>query len=92
MPETPISIDQRQPGLLDRALAIVTQVKAGEGATALLLALNVFLLLASYYLLKTVREAGVMPRCSTTSATLRFSIPLSCPARSGKTRRSGASP
>jgi AAA family ATP:ADP antiporter len=35
-------------------------VRAGEGATALLLALNVFLLLTAYYIIKPVREALIL--------------------------------
>jgi hypothetical protein len=35
-------------------------VRAGEGAGALLFALNLFLLLASYYMLKTAREALIL--------------------------------
>jgi AAA family ATP:ADP antiporter len=49
-----------RPGLLDRVLRPFTEVRAGEGATALLLALNVFLLLASYYFIKPVREALIL--------------------------------
>ena len=45
---------------LERALGIVTEVKAGEGATALLLTLNVFLLLTAYYIIKPVREGLVL--------------------------------
>ena len=45
---------------LDRALRIVADVRAGEGATALLLALNVFLILTAYYVLKPVREALIL--------------------------------
>lgn len=44
-------------GLLDRALRLVTDVRAGEGLTALLLAINVFMLLAAYYVIRPVREA-----------------------------------
>ncbi|MCW5982665.1 MAG: MFS transporter [Bryobacteraceae bacterium] len=50
----------RDKGLLDRVLSVVSEVKAGEGAGALLLAVNVFTLLASYYVLKTVREALIL--------------------------------
>ncbi len=46
--------------LLDRALTILAPVRAGEGAGALLLAGNVFLLLASYYVVKTVRESLIL--------------------------------
>jgi AAA family ATP:ADP antiporter len=42
---------------LERVLRLVTDVRAGEGATALLLALDVFLVLGAYYLIKPVREA-----------------------------------
>ncbi|RPH55565.1 MAG: translocase, partial [Acidobacteria bacterium] len=35
-------------------------VRAGDGITALLLALNVFLILESYYVLKTVRESLIL--------------------------------
>ncbi len=45
---------------VDRMMALATEVRAGEGAGALLLAMNVFLLLGSYYLLKTVREALIL--------------------------------
>jgi AAA family ATP:ADP antiporter len=45
---------------LDRWLSIFTEVQTGEGTGALLLAANVFCLLASYYLLKTVREALIL--------------------------------
>jgi AAA family ATP:ADP antiporter len=47
-------------GLLDRALRPFTEVRGGEGATALLLALNVFFLLAAYYFIKPVREALIL--------------------------------
>jgi AAA family ATP:ADP antiporter len=45
---------------LDRALRAFADVRAGEGYTALLLALNVFLLLLAYYVLKPVREALIL--------------------------------
>jgi len=52
----------REPGRtpLDRMLGIFTVVNAGEGLTAVLLMLNIFLLLASYYLLKTIREPLIL--------------------------------
>jgi len=46
--------------LLDRMLSPFSRVEAGEGAGALILAANVFLLLAAYYVLKTVREALIL--------------------------------
>ena len=45
---------------LDRFLGIFADVHSGEGLTALLLALNVFLILMAYYILKPVREALIL--------------------------------
>ncbi len=50
-------MDTRRPSFFDRVLRLVTDVRPGEGATAVLLALNVFLVLAAYYVIKPVREA-----------------------------------
>ena len=53
-------VPQPRKGWLDRALSLVSDVRAGEGVGALLLAANVFALLAFYYILKTVREALIL--------------------------------
>ena len=45
---------------LDRFLNLFTEVRPGEGRIALLLALNVFLILMAYYVLKPVREALIL--------------------------------
>ena len=45
---------------LERGLSVFSEVHGGEAAGALLLAANVFCLLGSYYLLKTVREALIL--------------------------------
>ena len=45
---------------LERFLGVFTDVRAGEGPTALLLASNVFLILMAYYVLKPVREALIL--------------------------------
>ena len=50
----------RHKGPLDRLLGIFAEVHGGEAGTALLLMLNVFLLLAAYYLLKTIREPLIL--------------------------------
>jgi ATP:ADP antiporter, AAA family len=47
-------------GPLDRLLTLFTEVRPGEGLTALLLMLNVFLILTSYYIIKPVREALIL--------------------------------
>jgi len=60
MPSSVAPISEQRKGLLDRFLSLFTQVKAGEAVSALLLALNIFILLASYYLLKTVREPLIL--------------------------------
>jgi ATP:ADP antiporter, AAA family len=46
--------------LSDRFLSLFAEVRAGEGIGALLLGANVYLLLAAYYVLKTVREALIL--------------------------------
>jgi AAA family ATP:ADP antiporter len=48
------------PRPLDRLLRVFTDVKDGEGPTAILLASNIFLLLMAYYVLKPVREALIL--------------------------------
>jgi AAA family ATP:ADP antiporter len=50
----------RPPGPIDRALRVFGDVRAGEGATVLLMCLNVFLLLTAYYVLKTAREPLIL--------------------------------
>ena len=47
-------------GIAENILSLLADVRAGEGAGVLLLALNSFLLLMSYYLLKTVREPLIL--------------------------------
>jgi len=47
-------------GPLDRALRLFADVQAGEGGTAILLALNVFLIFCAYYLIKPIREALIL--------------------------------
>ena len=46
----------REAGGLERFLRIFADVRAGEGPTALLLLLVVFLVLTSYYFVKPLRE------------------------------------
>jgi ATP:ADP antiporter, AAA family len=51
---------QPGPSRLERFLNLLTVVRPGEAPKALLLALNVFLVLTAYYILKTVREALIL--------------------------------
>ena len=46
--------------LLDRCLLLFSEVHEGEGVSVLLLAANVFLLLGTYYILKTIREPLIL--------------------------------
>lgn len=52
--------EKSEPGGLDRFLRLFSDVRAGEGPIALLLALDVFLILTAYYILKPVREALIL--------------------------------
>src|SRR5512132_2888475 len=57
------SVEDRQPTTrtrLDRALSLFTEVREGEGAFALLMLVNIFLLLVCYSVIKTVREPLVL--------------------------------
>jgi AAA family ATP:ADP antiporter len=49
-----------QKSVLDRALSIFADVRAGEGLSVVLLAANVFYLLAFYSVLKIVRDALIL--------------------------------
>ena len=46
---------QPKKNVLERVLSVFADVRAGEGATTILLAINVFLLLAGYSLMKPAR-------------------------------------
>lgn len=60
MSETAGADRSKPKGPLDSVLSIFADVKAGEGLTALILMLDVFLMLVAYYLLKTVREPLIL--------------------------------
>lgn len=47
-------------GMTDRFLRVFGDVRPGESRNALLLALNIFLILTAYYVLKPVREALIL--------------------------------
>lgn len=48
-----------KPSRLDRFLRLFTDVAPGEGATALLMFANVFLILCAYYFIKPLREGWI---------------------------------
>ena len=54
------TIGDAPKNLLERALSVFADVRAGEGAGAVLLAVNVFLLLAGYNLLKPARDGLIL--------------------------------
>lgn len=54
------SVADKPKSRLERLLSIFADVRAGEGVTAVLLTVNIFLLLGAYYLLKPVREALIL--------------------------------
>lgn len=58
-----------EKGLLDRTLSLFTDVRAGEGVSALLLAANVFYLLAFYQVLKIVRDALILSESGAEAAS-----------------------
>ena len=66
-------------GLLDRTLSLFTDVRAGEGVGALLLATNVFYLLAFYQVLKIVRDALILSESGAVAASYASAgMALSC--------------
>jgi ATP:ADP antiporter, AAA family len=54
---------------LDRVLSIVTDVHSGEGFSALLLTVNIFYLMAFYYVLKVVRDALILSQSGAAAAS-----------------------
>lgn len=53
-------VEDAKPSPLDRLLNLFAEVKAGEGATAVLMFVNVFLILLAYLILKVVREGLII--------------------------------
>ena len=45
---------------LERTLGLFTEVRRGEAASVLMLALNIFLILTAYYMMKPVREGLIL--------------------------------
>src|SRR6185436_14325275 len=51
---------REEKGWLDRLLSVFTEVRAGEGTTAALMLINIFLLLICYSIIKIVREPLIL--------------------------------
>ena len=60
MPGLRITPTRSEKSPLDRALSLFTAVRAGEGATAVLMLINIFVLLVCYSVIKTVREPLIL--------------------------------
>jgi len=60
MSTTAVDRVPERPGPLDRLLGLFSELHPGEGARALLMLVNVFLILVSYYVIKTVREPLIL--------------------------------
>ena len=52
--------DSRSLSAVERFLSLFANIRPGEGATALLLMVNVFTVLTAYYIIKPVREALIL--------------------------------
>jgi len=55
-----VAVVPAERGPLERLLSLFAEVRRGEAGTALLMALNIFLLLTCYYIIKPVREALIL--------------------------------
>ena len=54
------SMTETRQGPLDRLLGLFSEVRPGEGARALTMLANIFLILVCYYIIKTVREPLIL--------------------------------
>jgi len=60
MSTSSVDVAADAPGPIDRVLGIVSDVRAGEGVTALLMLANIFLTLVAYSVIKVVREPLIL--------------------------------
>ncbi|MBW2258565.1 MAG: translocase, partial [Deltaproteobacteria bacterium] len=54
------SSETKRPSVLDRALRVFSDVRPGESGSVLLLLSTIFLIMLSYYVIKTVREPLIL--------------------------------
>jgi len=59
VPTAPIDFDRSRLSWVERGLRLFTDVRPGEGRTALLMFANVFLILCAYYFIKPLREGWI---------------------------------
>ena len=59
-PDPTLETRRTEKSPLDRALSLFTDVRAGEGTTAVLMLINIFVLLICYSVIKTVREPLIL--------------------------------
>jgi len=52
--------ESREKSALEKFLTLFTDIRSGEGVTAAILTLNIFILLTAYYIVKPVREALIL--------------------------------
>ena len=71
--------------IVERFVSMFTKMRPGEGTSVLLFALNAFLILVCYYILKTIREALILVEfdaevrsyaTATQALLLMFLVPL----------------
>ncbi len=56
------TVGEKPKSRLEKLLSVSADVRSGEGIGALLMTINVFILLAAYYLLKTGRDALILTK------------------------------
>ena len=59
VPTAPADFDRSRLTWVERGLRVFTDVRPGEGRTALLMFANVFLILCAYYFIKPLREGWI---------------------------------
>jgi AAA family ATP:ADP antiporter len=64
-----LPVPAEEKSLLERLLRPIADVRPGEGPGVLLLALNLFLVLFGYYLLKTIRESLILTESGAATKT-----------------------
>jgi ATP:ADP antiporter, AAA family len=62
--------EAHKKSILEALLSVVTAIQPGEGLTAVLMAVNILMLLAAYYVLKPVREVYVTPDWANTGTAI----------------------